>query len=109
MRINIEEMKKEPLKKERLAYNGETGNHIDVEIFLHPLRAMYKVGKEGNDTANLFDNLKSAVDRFNYLEGMETDKRIVNKDKPHHCRCCGVHIEEERLKVCNKCASEFKF
>ena len=33
----------------------------------------------------------------------------VNKNKPHHCRCCGAYIEEERLKVCNKCASEFQF
>lgn len=80
MRINIEEMRKEPLKKERLAYNGETGNRIDVEIYLHPLRAIYKVGKEGNDTANLFDNLKSAVDKFNYLEGMELDGKIEWKN-----------------------------
>lgn len=76
MKLNIEEMKKEPLKKERLAYNGETGNRIDVEIYLHPLRVMYKVGKEGNDMANLFDNLKSAIDKFNYLEEMELNERI---------------------------------
>lgn len=71
MKLNIEEMKREPLTKERLAYNSETGNRIDVEVYLHPLRAMYKVGKEGNDTANLFDNLKAAVDKFNYLEGTD--------------------------------------
>ena len=71
MRLNIEEMRKEPLVKQRLAYNGETGNRIDVEVYLSPLRAMYKVGKEGNDTANLFDNLGAAINKFNYLEGIE--------------------------------------
>ena len=34
MKINIDEIKKEPLKKERLAYNGRTGNRIDVEVYL---------------------------------------------------------------------------
>ena len=33
----------------------------------------------------------------------------VNKHKDHHCMCCGEYIEEEHLKVCDKCASEFKF
>ena len=32
-----------------------------------------------------------------------------NRHKPHHCMCCGEYIEEEHLKVCDKCASEFKF
>lgn len=71
MKLNIEKIRKESLKKERLAYNGETGNRIDVEVYLHPLRAMYKVGKEGDDTANLFDNLEDAVNRFNSLEDDE--------------------------------------
>ena len=79
MKLNIEEMRREPLTKERLAYNSETGNRIDVEVYLHPLRAMYKVGKEGNDTANLFDNLKAAVDKFNYLEGAELDAKELEK------------------------------
>ena len=48
MKISIDEIKKEPLKKERLVYNGETGNRIDVEVYLSPLRAMYKVGKEAS-------------------------------------------------------------
>ena len=79
MKLNIEEMRREPLTKERLAYNSKTGNRIDVEVYLHPLRAMYKVGKEGNDTANLFDNLKAAVDKFNYLEGAELDAKELEK------------------------------
>lgn len=79
MKLNIEEMRREPLTRERLAYNSETGNRIDVEVYLHPLRAMYKVGKEGNDTANLFDNLKAAVDKFNYLEGAELDAKELEK------------------------------
>lgn len=33
----------------------------------------------------------------------------INAKKPHHCMCCGEYIEEEHLKVCDKCASEFKF
>lgn len=32
----------------------------------------------------------------------------TNRHKPHHCVCCGKYIEEEHLKVCDKCASEFK-
>ncbi len=32
-----------------------------------------------------------------------------SKHKDHHCVCCGEYIEEEHLKVCDKCASEFKF
>ena len=32
-----------------------------------------------------------------------------SKHKDHHCMCCGEYIEEEHLKVCDKCASEYKF
>lgn len=89
MKININEIKKEPLKKERLAYNGKTGNRIDVEIYLSPLRAMYKVGKEGDDSATLFDNLDGAVEKFSLLE--EQDKRT--------CETCGVTQDS----YCNGC------
>ena len=34
---------------------------------------------------------------------------VVDKYKDHHCECCGKYIEEEHLKVCDKCASEYKF
>ena len=85
MKLNIEEMRREPLTKERLAYNSKTGNRIDVEVYLHPLRAMYKVGKEGNDTANIFDNLKAAVDKFNYLEDSESGgKKFKHGDRVFH-------------------------
>ena len=85
MKLNIEEIKKEPLTKERLAYNSETRNRIDVEIYLYPLRAMYKVGKEGNDKANLFNNLKAAIDEFNYLENLEAGgKKFKPGDRVFH-------------------------
>lgn len=89
MKINIDEIKKEPLRKERLAYNRRTGNRIDVEVYLSPLRSMYKVGKEGGELANLFDNLNSAVKQFNLLE--EQDKRT--------CETCGVTQDSH----CNEC------
>lgn len=110
MRLNIEEMRKEPLTKQRLAYNGETGNRIDVEVYLAPLRAMYKVGKEGNDTANLFSNLSDAVKKFNYLEALESDtEEEFKKLEEHHCKLCGAYIEEDNLNVCDKCASEYQY
>ncbi len=108
MRLNIEEMRKEPLVKQRLAYNGETGNRIDVEVYLSPLRAMYKVGKEGDETTNLFDNLDVAIEKFNLLEEKYLSL-LDNKKKPHHCKVCGAYIEEDNLSVCNKCASEYQF
>ena len=48
------------------------------------------------------------------LEEAEKEKELLleverNKHKEHHCVCCGTYIEEDRLKVCNKCASEFQF
>ena len=89
MNISIDEIKNEPLKKERLVYNGRTGNRIDVEIYLSPLRAIYKVGKEGGDSANLFNNLVGAIEKFNWLE--EQDKRT--------CKTCGVTQDS----YCNEC------
>ena len=50
---------------------------------------MYKVGKEGEESANLFDNLDSAVEKFNLLE--EQDKRT--------CETCGVTQDS----YCNEC------
>lgn len=108
MKLNIEEMRKEPLTKERLVYNAETGNRIDVEVYLHPLRAMYKVGREGDATANLSDNLVAAIERFNLLEEKYLSL-MEDKKKPHHCKLCGAYIEEDNLKICYKCASEFKY
>ena len=108
MKISIDEIEKEPLKKERLVYNGETGNRIDVEVYLNPLRAMYKVGKEGDKDANLFNNLDGAVKKFNLLEE-ECLFLNNNKHKPHHCKLCGSYIEEDNQSVCDKCASEYQY
>jgi hypothetical protein len=109
MKLNIEEMRKEPLRKERLAYNEKTRNRIDVEVYLIPLRAMYKVGKEGNDESSLFDDLKKAIDKFNYLEGKELDAKKLETSEKHHCSLCGTYIKEDNISVCNKCASDYQF
>lgn len=43
----------------------------------------------------------------------ETAKYIFNdrelKFESHKCISCGSEIEEENLKVCNKCASKYQF
>ena len=109
MKVNIVEIEKQPLHTERLVYNGDTGNRIDVTVYLRPLRAMYKVGKEGAETANLFDNLKDAVDKFNSLEGITQGEKELWKHMEHTCKLCGAYIPEDGVKVCNKCASEFQF
>ncbi|KAI4445365.1 hypothetical protein C823_007872 [Eubacterium plexicaudatum ASF492] len=108
MKISIDEIKKEPLKKERLAYNGRTGNRIDVEVHLSPLRAMYKVGKEGDKDVNLFSDLDSAVEKFNLLEEGCLSLNN-NKHKAYHCKLCGSYIKEDNLSVCDKCASEYQY
>lgn len=36
-------------------------------------------------------------------------KEMENKNKPHCCKLCGAYIEEDNLKVCDKCALEYKF
>ena len=79
MKLNIEEMRREPLTKERLAYNSKTGNRIDVEVWLDPLRAIYKVSNEEDNIVDLFDDLKEAVDTFNYLEGAKLDAEELDK------------------------------
>lgn len=46
----------------------------------------------------------------NCKDEIETIKKVkINKSKPHHCECCGDYIVKEHLKVCDKCASEYKF
>ena len=48
------------------------------------------------------------------LEQAEKEKRMIleaeiNKKKPGHCELCGTYIGEGTLKVCDQCASEYKF
>lgn len=108
MELMVSDVVKEHVVKEKVAYDQETNIRMDVEITLRPLRAMYKVGMEGDETANLFEDLEKAVGKFNALvEAARTLKEL--KMRPHHCRCCGAYIEKENLKVCDKCASEFQF
>ena len=48
------------------------------------------------------------------LEQAEKEKQMIleaeiNKKKPGHCELCGTYIGEGTLKVCDQCASEYKF
>lgn len=53
---------------------------------------------------NLEETIEEIERIFLYFVNLKS-----NQNKDHHCVCCGEYIEEEHLKVCDKCASEFKF
>ena len=44
------------------------------------------------------------VREFREIMGLETEEENNQK-----CVVCGCDIEEENLKICNKCTSEYKF
>lgn len=47
------------------------------------------------------------IEKFtaNREANIEPDEDIIE----HRCKLCGVNIIEDNLRVCNKCASEYKF
>lgn len=81
--------------------------------------AMFKFSEENEPfyigTGDCINIEKELAEFFEIdLEEAEKEKKLLleiekNKKKPNHCKCCGKYIEEEHLKVCDKCASEFKF
>ena len=92
--------------------------------FLEFLKSKYdmfdrKVPREDNiylrGTSDYINNEKLLAEFFEIdLNKAEEEKRALleiemNKHKPHHCQCCGVYIEDDFHRVCDKCASEFKF
>lgn len=44
-----------------------------------------------------------------YKVEIEQVCKVVGWDKGSYCELCGEYIEKEHLKVCDKCASEYKF
>ena len=56
--------------------------------------------------------LKQIVDKFGNKENGEQNvlsELKTNTKKDHHCEICGDYIKQDNLKVCDKCASEYKF
>lgn len=56
--------------------------------------------------------LKQIVDKFGNKESAEKDalnERQADSGRDHYCILCGEYIAKEHLKVCDKCASEYKF
>ena len=44
-----------------------------------------------------------------YKVKIEQVSNLIGWDKGNYCECCGKYIAKEHLKVCDKCASEYKF
>jgi hypothetical protein len=67
------------------------------------------------EAVDYIDIEKLLADYFNIdLKEAEKERLQIleverNKHKEHHCIACGTYIEEDNLRVCNKCASEIKF
>lgn len=84
--LTVSELTQEPMLKERLVYDGKTGRRIDVTILLNPLRAMYRVGVEGEQESYLFSDINKAVEKYNALPESKMDlmslsKEIINENR----------------------------
>lgn len=44
-----------------------------------------------------------------YKVEIEQVRKVIGWDKGNYCELCGKYIKKEHLKVCDKCASEYKF
>lgn len=104
----------------KLSYKGKYYNDLswkDRMTFKHHNVSVAEVESENKKTILkyflMLNRTGKAMDKaqLDKVENMlsEIEDNEVNKHKDHHCVCCGEYIEEERLKVCDKCASEFKF
>lgn len=67
------------------------------------------------DTGDYINTEKLLAEFFDIdLDEAEREKEQLlqieqNKHKSHHCKLCGVYIEEDNLSVCDKCASEYQY
>lgn len=104
----------------KLAYKGKYYNDLgwkDRITFKHHNVSVAEVQSKNKKTILkyflMLNRTGKAMDKaqLDKVENMlsEIEVREVNKHKDHYCMCCGEYIEEEHLKVCDKCASEFKF
>lgn len=72
----------------------------------------YKLGIEmyahkpfQSDAEDSYDMAK----RWTYEEVISDLERLLNKHNGEKCVVCGGNTEQSNLKVCNKCASKYKF
>lgn len=92
-----------------------------LDWFLHKYSVFERKQKRESPFVNAYgagdyiNKEKLLADFFGIdLEVAEREKDQIlqieqNKHKSHHCKLCGSYIEEDNLKICYKCASEFKF
>ena len=50
-----------------------------------------------------------SVKEYRKIMGLEEEEEEDEEENDQKCIVCDCYIEEENLKVCNKCASEYKF
>lgn len=115
----VDDMKKEKLNKQAELYNQFTNDVVEyivdsydmseeqariVERFVYMEKHSFMC-----DYFSWIDEVAYMVEdvvRTGMLDYLEKNKL---KKMPHHCELCGSYIEQDNLKVCDKCASEYKF
>ena len=96
-------------------------SHWEVDVD----EKLYDDGKPMLTNTYKFDDEDEAVRYANkrYKEGKKVKVKVVQfvedwiniyeyedvEKKPHHCILCGEYIEQDNLKVCDKCALEYRF
>ena len=96
-------------------------SHWEVDV----VKKVYDDGSVMVTDTYHFDDEDKAIKYANkrYKEGKKVKVKVVQfvenwiniyehedvEEKSHHCILCGEYIEQDNLKVCDKCASEYKF
>jgi len=88
----------------------ESKHHIDSQNAIEEIRKHLNVINDFQWHSDYFvDEIRCQMGEISVKElrkimGLENEEENDQK-----CIACGCYIEEENLKVCNKCASEYKF
>ena len=116
--------KAEAIKKASLAEQAELYNQFTNDVVAYIVDS-YDISEEQARIVEGFvytHKHHAMCDYFSFIdEAAEMAERVVEagtldrleKDRlkklPHHCELCGAYIEEDNLKVCDACASEYQF
>lgn len=89
--------------------NGNPNNHLKYSLHLSPIDRELELNEE--ETILGIDYHEVPIEESAVTFSHETMIRSAKRFNGNICECCGkpVDSENEVIKVCNKCASEYKF